>query len=47
MKNELTGLVRDVIVKESGSKKSKKAHIHITGMSCTTVENRDPIHSVK
>jgi len=47
MKNEPTGSGRDAMTEKSTSQKSEKAHIHITGMTCTTAEKRDPIHSVK
>ena len=33
MKNEPAGSGRDGMVKKSSSKKSEKAHIHITGMT--------------
>jgi P-type Cu+ transporter len=36
MKNELTGSERGTMVEKSSSKKPEKAHIHITGMTCTT-----------
>ena len=36
MKNGPAGSGRDAMVEKSSSRKSEKAHIHITGMTCTT-----------